>query len=108
MPLTGKQRQHLRALAHHLDPVVQIGKEGVTEGVSKATERALLDHELIKVRIGTEVPDERQDAARALADATKAELVQVLGRTCLLYKRHPQKPKLKLPRAAAAPSPAAK
>ena len=102
MTLASVAIRHLRGLGHHLEPVVQIGKEGVTDGITKAAERALLDHELIKVRIGTEVPDDRQDAAKALATAAKAELVQVLGRTCLLYRRHPQKPKIKLPRAPAA------
>lgn len=101
MPLASVAVRHLRGLGHHLEPVVQIGKEGVTEGITKATERALLDHELIKVRIGTEAPDGREEAAKAIAAAAKAELVQVLGRTCLLYKRHPQKPKIKLPRAPA-------
>ena len=102
MPLASVALRHLRGLGHHLEPVVQIGKEGVTEGVTKAAERALLDHELIKVRIGTEVPDDRSVAAEAVAAAAKAELVQVLGRTCLLYRRHPQKPKIKLPKAPVA------
>ena len=56
MPLTGKQRRALRALGHHLEPVVIIGQSGVTEGIIAAVEQALKDHELIKVKIN-EGPD---------------------------------------------------
>lgn len=95
--ITNKQARHLRGLGHHLEPVVQVGKEGVTDGLVKAVARALLDHELVKARIGGEAPDDRHATSEALAAATGATLVQVLGRTALLYKRHPKKPKLELP-----------
>ncbi len=97
-PLTGKSIRHLRALGHHLDPVVQIGKEGVTEPLVAATREQLLAHERIKVRVGTEAPVDRKEAAELLAKETGATLAQVLGRTFLLYKRHPNKPKLVVPR----------
>lgn len=90
--LTGKQRRHLRALGHHLEPIVQVGKEGVTEGVAAAVAAALLDHELIKVRLGENAGGARQELAAALAAATASELVQVLGRTVLLYRAHPEEP----------------
>jgi RNA-binding protein len=99
MSLTGKQRRHLRALGHHLDPVVQLGKHGLTEGIIAAVNDALETHELVKVRIGTECPDERQDVAERLTPAVRAELAQMLGRTLLLYRRHPKEPKIQLPRA---------
>jgi RNA-binding protein len=95
--LTGKQRRHLRALGHHLEPVVQIGKNGATESVTAAIIDAIEQHELVKVRIGTECPDDRNDIADKLAPAAGAAIVQVLGRTLLLYKRHPKEPKIKLP-----------
>lgn len=94
MTLHADVLRKLRALGHHLQPIVQVGKEGVTEGLVAAAARAIFDHELVKVRIGTEAPDDRTVIAAALAEATKSELVQVLGRTALLYKRHPSKPKL--------------
>lgn len=97
-PVTGKGIRHLRGLGHHLDPVVQIGKEGLTDAVIAATREQLLAHELIKVRVGTEAPVDRKAAAEELAKATGATLAQVLGRTLLLYKRHPSKPKIELPR----------
>jgi RNA-binding protein len=86
LPLTGKQRRQLRAMGHHLEPVVIVGQSGVTEGVVAAVEQALHDHELIKVKIN-EGPETRQEAARRLAEATGAELAQLLGRTALLFKK---------------------
>ena len=98
MPLSGKQRRHLRSLGHHLDPVVQLGKLGLTESAGAAVSAALDQHELVKVRVGTECPDDRHEVAERLAPATGAEVAQVLGRTILLYKRNPKKPKIKLPK----------
>lgn len=98
MPLTGKQRRHLRALGHHLEPVVQLGKLGLTEAATAAIEAAIEHHELVKVRIGTECPDDRHEIAGKLAFALKAEAAQVLGRTLLLYRRHPKEPKITLPK----------
>ena len=86
MPLTGKQRRQLRALGHHLEPVVIVGQAGVSEGVIAAVAQALHDHELIKVKIN-EGPDERHEAAEKLAQGTGAELAQLLGRTVLLFKK---------------------
>ena len=86
MPLTGKQRRQLRALGHHLEPVVIVGQSGVTEGVLAAVEQALHDHELIKVKIH-EGPEDRHEAAEKLSQGTQAELVQLLGRTVLLFKK---------------------
>lgn len=96
-PLSGKALRHLRGLGHHLDPVVQIGKEGVTDAIVAATREALAAHELVKVRIGTEAPLDRKEAAAELASRTGSELAQVLGRTALLYLRHPKKPKIAIP-----------
>ena len=97
-PLTNKAARHLKGLGHHLDPVVQIGKEGITEAIVRATKEQLLAHELIKVRISPDAPIDRKDAGVELADKAGASLAQTLGRTVLLYKRHPHKPKIVLPR----------
>lgn len=99
MNLTGKQRRHLRALGHHLDPLVQLGKLGLTDGIIAAVDAALEQHELVKVRIGTECPEDRHDVAERLPPLVRAELGQVLGRTLLLYRRHPKEPKISLPKA---------
>jgi RNA-binding protein len=105
MPLTGAAARSLRALAHHLSPVVQVGKDGVTKGVVAQVARALLDHELIKVKIGTEAPLDRKIAAGQLASQTASDVVQVIGRTVILYKPHPKKPTIKVPKGYTAPQP---
>ncbi len=99
MALTGKQVRHLRALAHHLQPLVYVGKEGVTEALVRAVDQCLEDHELVKVKLQVEAPLHRDEAADALSAALKADVAQALGRTVLLYRRHPREPKIKLPRA---------
>jgi RNA-binding protein len=86
LALTGKQRRKLRAHGHHLNPVVMVGQQGVTEGVVAAVVQALEDHELIKVKVG-EGPEDRHDAAERLATETGSEVAQVLGNTILLFKK---------------------
>jgi RNA-binding protein len=86
VPLTGKQRRALRAKGHHLEPVVTVGQSGVTQGVLSALTHALEDHELIKVKIH-EGPETRHEAAAKMAEGSQAELVQLLGRTALLFKK---------------------
>ncbi len=93
---SGKLRKALRAAGHHLAPVVQVGKEGVTEAVLRQVGQALLDHELIKVRIGTESPADRFEAAERLG-TSGASVAQILGRTILLYRKHPKKPRFEAP-----------
>ncbi len=102
---SGQALRHLRALGHELDPVVQIGKNGITPELVKQTNAQLLAHELVKIRVATEAPLDRKEAAEQLALETKAVLAQVLGRTFLLYKKPPakdskgkaRKPKITLP-----------
>jgi len=98
--LSGKQRRHLRALGHKLRAIVQVGREGLSGEVARACAAALADHELIKVKIGPGAPDGRQSVASALAEATDAEVAQVLGKTILLYRPRPAddpRPRIRLP-----------
>ena len=95
--LTGKQRRHLRALGHHLDPVVQVGKEGISEGLVSALDVALETHELIKVKLGESAGADRRALGAAVAEAAGGELVQVLGRTVLVYRRRKKDPAIELP-----------
>ena len=95
--LSGKQRRHLRSLAHDLRPIVQVGKGGIDEGLVAAVDQALLDHELIKVKVGEAAGLDRHDAAADLAGKTKSEIAQVLGNTVILYRAHPEEPKIALP-----------
>ncbi len=95
--LSSKQRRHLRSLAHSLKPVVQIGKGGIDDGLVAAVEQALLDHELIKVKIGENAGMERDEAAEAIATRTKSDVAQILGNIVLLYRAHPDEPTIVLP-----------
>ena len=98
MPSTPLRRQ-LRGLGHALDPVVQIGKQGTTASVVAQATRALHDHELIKIKLGSECPESRFEVAEQLGKEPSVNVVQILGRTILLYKRNPKKPKYeKIPR----------
>ncbi len=97
--LSGRATRHLRALGHALDPVVSIGKNGVTDALVAQTTSALRSHELVKVRVQGEAPVDRREAAEELARATRSALAQVIGRTFLLYKPHPEKPRIALPPA---------
>src|SRR5262245_33385796 len=97
MALTGKQRRHLRGLGHALEAIVQVGKEGVTDGVTAQLGQALDAHELVKVKLGQATPEDRHSTADELAARTGSELVQVLGRAILLYRRHPEEPRIQLP-----------
>jgi RNA-binding protein len=93
--LEGHQRKHLRSLAHPLKPLVHVGEGGLSAGVLGAVERALADHELIKVRL--HAPEDKKAAARALAEAAGAALCGVVGHTVILYRPHPEEPRIQLP-----------
>ena len=97
--LTGKQRRHLRALGHHLSPVVQIGHDGVSEALVQQTDGQLEAHELIKIKIGENAPEDRHASAEALAEKTRSQVAQVLGRTALLYRPRKENPAIELPGA---------
>ncbi len=97
-PISGRGLRYLRGLGHHLEPIVQIGKEGITDALVAALRAALGTHELVKVRVGSEAPIDRKAAGPELSSRTGATLAQTLGRTLLLYKRHPNKPKIEIPR----------
>lgn len=87
MALTPKERQHLKARAHKLKPVVMVGSNGVTEAVNKEIDRALNDHELIKIRVTTEDREVRQQLFEAIRDAAGAELVQKIGGIGVYYRK---------------------
>jgi RNA-binding protein len=86
-------RRALRAAGHHRSTVVQVGKEGVTPALAQQLTEALLAHELVKVKVGTETPEDRFETAGQLGAAADAQIVQILGRTVLVYRRHPEKPR---------------
>jgi len=85
--LSIQERKRLRQIGHALNPVVMIGGQGLTEGVIEETNRALNDHELIKVKIAGEDREARGQVIDALIEATGAQAVQKLGKIVLLYKK---------------------
>ena len=82
-------------MAHALEPVVHVGQAGLSDGVVRAVEQALLDHELIKVRLHE--PADKKGEAAALAVATESALCGLVGHTVILYRPHPEKPQIQLP-----------
>ena len=96
--LKGSQRKYLRAQAHHLKPLVIIGAKGVTEPLLGSVDLALKDHELIKIKFG-EFKDAKKAISEEIAQATKSELVGLIGNIAILYRRQPdpEKRKIKLP-----------
>ena len=96
MALTGKQNRYLRAMGHHLDPVVTIGKSGLSDEVLAKLMDELESHELIKVKVGKGAI-KRNDAGPLLAEHTGAHVVQLLGKTILLYRARKEKPGIRLP-----------
>lgn len=96
--LTGKQKSFLRSMGMKLDPVVNIGKEGVTPTVVQAVREAIKRRELIKVRVLQNCEEEPKDAITVLAERSDVNLVQVIGRNGLFYKRNQEKPKIDLPK----------
>ncbi len=89
MPSTPLRRR-LRSAGHGLHALVQIGKEGTTEPVRRQIHQALDHHELVKVKVGTESPEDRFAVAEGLAAEPGVQVAQILGRTLLLYKRNPE------------------
>lgn len=102
--MTGKDRRYLRGLAHPLSAVVIVGQQGLSDGVVRQIDTALTDHELIKVRLSSECPVDRAEAATVLAERTGAELAGTIGHVLILYRPHPERPRIVLPgQGAAAP-----
>lgn len=88
MNLSQKQRQYLRKTAHDLKPVVQIGKNGVSEQTITSVDQVLATQELIKVKFN-DFQDEKQELSEELAGRTGAALVAVIGNTAILYRESP-------------------
>jgi RNA-binding protein len=97
MPLSEAQRKHLRRLRDDLRPNVLVGQKGVGESLIAELERALHDHELVKVKARVGDRADRNATLDLLATETRSELVQRIGNVGLLYRRNPDKPGLLLP-----------
>lgn len=98
MELRGKQKRFLRAKGVTLDPILTIGKDGVSDNTIVQADGVLRVRELIKGRVLVSSPEGPAETAAAIAVATDSALVQVVGRTFLLYKRNDEEPKIELPK----------
>jgi RNA-binding protein len=87
--VTPRERAHLKARAHSLEPSVQVGHSGMTDAVAKEVDRALTAHELIKVKILGDDRDARRDIASAIAERADAALVYSVGKVIVLWRPNP-------------------
>lgn len=95
--LTGKQKSFLRSEAHHLQPLFQIGKNGLTESVIVQIEEALEAKELIKVSILQNCGEDKKEIAEKLAQREDLNVVQTIGNIIVLYKESVEKKRIELP-----------
>ncbi len=96
--LTGKERSYLRGLANTLSPLFHVGKSGVTPELTAAVDEALEARELVKLAILDNCDDEPKNVADTLAGRCRSEVVQVIGRRFILYRRSKKKQVIELPK----------
>jgi RNA-binding protein len=93
--LTGSERKYLRGLAHHLKPLVQIGKTGLTPNVLAGIDEALEHHELIKVRF-LDFKDQKRQLSQTIATDANSEIIGSIGHVFMFYRQHPDPEKRKI------------
>ena len=94
--MTGKQKRHLRSIAHALKPVLNLGKNGLSLETRNEIDAQLLDHELIKLKVLDSCPISKKECADLLKQENSLEVVQIIGKTLTLYCPHPEEPKIEL------------
>lgn len=95
--MTTKQRAYLKGLAMNIDPIFQIGKASLTPELTQAVSDALEARELIKISVLKNCMDDTDELARTLAERTRSQLVQVIGKKIVLYRESKEKKKIILP-----------
>ena len=90
---SSKLRRSLRAHGHALSALVHVGKGGLSPAVLKQVEQTLHDHELVKMKVDADSPDDRLAVAELLAARPGVNIVQIVGHVILIYKRHPREPR---------------
>lgn len=96
--ITGKQRSYLKSLANTMDPLFQVGKNGVTDSFIQQMEEALEARELIKVKVLNNSLLDATEVASEIAEALNAEFVQSIGNKFVLYKESKDNKKIELPK----------
>ncbi|CDZ74578.1 Hypothetical protein ING2D1G_0394 [Peptoniphilus sp. ING2-D1G] len=94
--LRGKERAYLKSLAHSADPLMQIGKGGLTDSVVKQLDKLLEDHELVKIRVLKNSPVIAREIVEEILNATNAEFVQQIGNKLTIYRESKEKKKIEL------------
>lgn len=97
--MTTKQRAYLKGLAMTIDPIYQVGKASISPELTKGIDEALEARELIKINVLKNCMDDAREIAQILAERTKSEVVQVIGKKIVLYRESKEKKKIELPRA---------
>ena len=97
--LTGKQSHHLRALGHHIKPLLQLGKSGLSSEFLAKVDELLERHELIKIKLLQNCPLDRSEAGAGIAEALNCAVAQKIGKTLLLYKARSENPEIVLPKS---------
>lgn len=95
--LTERQKRYLRGLAHTCHPLVRVGTAGLTEAVLEELDQTLARHELVKIKISSADRSERKDVITTLSDRCSADIVQVIGKTAVLFRPNPEEPRINFP-----------
>src|SRR5690606_36295156 len=90
MPLTNEQKKHYKSIGHHLKPVLIVSENVLTEGVQAEHDRALNEHDLIKVQLRIAERDDRHALIEQLCQLGRCELVQAIGKMALIYRKNPK------------------
>lgn len=96
--ITSKQRKYLKSLAHSLEPIIQIGKSGITENLIKQIDETLETRELIKVKILNNNTLDANEVANDLSEELRAEFVQSIGNKFVIYRESQDKKTIELPK----------
>ena len=88
--MNNQTKKKLKALAHHLNPIVIIGQNGLTDSVQLEIERGLLDHELIKIKINAGDQVARKTMIKSICAERYAELIQTIGHVAVIYRKNPE------------------
>lgn len=86
MKLATQDKKHFRTIAHNLSPVVTIAQKGLTESVNEEIERALSEHELIKIKIFAADRESRRDLTLQICETAKADLIQSIGNVAVIFR----------------------
>ena len=100
--MTTKQRAYLKSIAMTMEPIFQVGKSSMTPGLTQAISEALEARELIKISVLKNCADDPRELAEIIAERTRSEIVQVIGKKIVLYREgKDEKKRIILPKAGA-------